>query len=58
MAEIFEIDDIPTAASSGADTAKEKTIVNDKHVPNFEFGAYPDVDPDQSHSPRIVDEIW
>jgi hypothetical protein len=61
MAEIFEIDDIPSAASSnasGGDSAKEKVQIFDKHLPSFDFDSYPDVEDDDAHSPRIVDDVW
>lgn len=40
MGEIFEIDDIPPAASSSSES-KEKIISNDKHLPSFDFDKYP-----------------
>ena len=65
MAEIFEIDDIPSAASnnatssgSGSDANKDKSGAFDKHLPNFDFDGYPDIDDDGTSSPRIVDDTW
>lgn len=58
MAEIFEIDDIPTASTSNVEQNKEKNVVVDKHMPNFEFNSYPDIENQDDHSPRIVDELW
>lgn len=60
MAEIFEVDDIPTAAATGnnADSGKDKAVVNDKHIPSFDFDSYPKFDDDLDSSPRIVDEVW
>lgn len=40
MGEIFEIDDVPAAASSATES-KEKAIANDKHLPSFDFDKYP-----------------
>jgi hypothetical protein len=43
MSEIFEPDEIPSAASgsgssgAGSGSGDSKTISNDKHLPNFEF---------------------
>lgn len=59
MSEIFEIDEIPQAAASGnSDSAKEKIIANDKHLPNFDFDNYPNIEEELDSSPRIVDETW
>jgi hypothetical protein len=35
-------------------------LVNDKHLPSFEFDAYPDIinEDDDGSSPRIIDETW
>jgi|LauGreDrversion4_2_1035121.scaffolds.fasta_scaffold82176_4 hypothetical protein len=49
MAEIFEIEEIPSAVSAGPSSAdpqsKDKVIAgpsaNDKHIPSFDFNAYP-----------------
>jgi len=60
-AEIFEIEELPSAGSS-ADKSKgsgiDKTFVNDKHLPNFDFDSYPTVsgEDDSMNSPRIVDD--
>ena len=68
MAEIFEIEEIPSAVSTGnqgSESQKEKTAIsngpnaNDKHIPTFDFNAYPTVNQnDQDFSPRIADETW
>jgi hypothetical protein len=62
-AEIFEIDDIPSSNGSNDKSSSkgDKTFVNDKHLPNFDFDNYPTVasdDDDGSLSPRIVDDVW
>lgn len=61
-AEIFEIDDIPSSgAGDKGGASKDKTFVNDKHLPSFDFDNYPTVssdDDDGNLSPRIVDETW
>jgi hypothetical protein len=35
-------------------------LVNDKHLPSFEFDAYPDIinEDDDGSSPRIIDDTW
>lgn len=62
MAEIFEIDDIPSAAggtgNNSGEPGNQKSVVNDKHLPSFDFDGYPDLEDDGSLSPRIVDDTW
>jgi hypothetical protein len=51
MDEMFEIDDMPSAAggSGGSgEPGKEKVVVYDKHLPAFDFDGYPDMDDDGS----------
>ena len=43
MAEMFELDDIPSAFTPGDDSNKDKSKINDKHIPNFDFDSYPDL---------------
>lgn len=65
-AEIFEIDDMPSASGSGSGEKKsstaDKAFAYDKHLPNFDFENYPTVsngeEDDGNMSPRIVDEGW
>jgi len=40
---------------------QDKTFINDKHLPSFDFDNYPTVssdDDDGNLSPRIVDDVW
>jgi hypothetical protein len=63
MAEVFEIEEVPKAGNSSSSgnsnvgEKEQKPASNDKHIPNFEFGGYPNV-PEGEFSPRIVDETW
>lgn len=68
MAEIFEIEEAPSHSSSGADknTAEKaekpqssSIPTHDKHIPSFDFNAYPLAPDDkEAFSPRISDETW
>ena len=73
MAEIFEIEEIPTAVSNGSSAAnsslestgkadsknQSQASSGDRHLPNFDFNGYPQVPGESgSESPRILDDVW